>query len=334
MSPISTTRKLISLRSDVNGSVLSTELLLLVAVGVVGLIAGTTAVRDAVVSEMSDIGGFTQDLNQSFSVNGIQGHSGSSAGMDFVDAADFCDSAEDISGQADNCITFDVLPTNEDFVVSTDDLVANLDFDSGDASDSSPFGGSNNGSLEGDPEFVDGAVVFDGDDAINIRNSADINIGTHSQRTISLQFNADNVTTRQLLYEEGGTTRGLSIYIDNGLLYVGGWNVPDSESGWDPVFVSTSITAGTSNSVTLVLDGGTTVAPGALTGYANGRAFGTAAGSQLWSHGGGIGIGGTNGRTIFHDGRSSSNAYFSGSIDNFNIFNRALNAAEVQELTD
>jgi len=77
---------------------------------------------------------------------------------------------------------------------------------------------------------------------------------------------------------------------------------PVSESGWTPTFISTPIVAGTDYSVTLVLDGDSTVQPGALSGYLDGSLFGSADGSQLWSHGGGIGIGGTNGFTILHTG--------------------------------
>ena len=61
----------------------------------------------------------------------------------------------------------------------------------------------------------------------------------HAQRTISLWFRADDVSINsrnQVLYEEGGTTRGLNIYLKNGSLYVGGWN--SSESGWSGTFLS------------------------------------------------------------------------------------------------
>ena len=93
--------------NDDAGFVVSIELILIATIAVIGLIAGMTAVRDGVVSELSDVAGSVQDLNQSYSYNGVVGHSASTAGSDFQDALDFCDSAEDQSGQADNCITFD-----------------------------------------------------------------------------------------------------------------------------------------------------------------------------------------------------------------------------------
>ncbi|TWU06069.1 hypothetical protein [Stieleria varia] len=99
--------------NDEAGFVVSVELVLISTIAVIGLITGLTAVRDGVVSELSDTAGSVQDLNQSYSYNGVVGHSGSTAGSDFNDALDFCDSSDDQSGQADNCITFDGAPANE-----------------------------------------------------------------------------------------------------------------------------------------------------------------------------------------------------------------------------
>ena len=288
--------------------------------------------RDSVVSELSDVVGSVQDLNQSYSYVGTSGHSVTTPGSDFGDATDFCDSPGDAVGQADNCIVFDVPPSNEIFPPPTEDLVLLFDFDEN-TSDAS--GAGNNGVPVGDPTVGDdGTITFDGDDAINIPNTGDINLGIQEERTISLDFKADDVTTRQVLYEEGAGVRGLVIYIDDGFLYVGGWNIPDSESGWDPTYISVPITAGQWFNVTLTLDGTPTIAPGALTGFLNGSEFGSAAGSQLWSHGGGIGIGAINGTTIFHDGVQSSGANFTGMMDDFYIYNSVLSNQDISNIAN
>lgn len=99
--------------NDDAGFVVSVELVLIATIGVIGLITGLTAVRDGVVSELSDTAGSVQDLNQSYSYNGVVGHSGSTAGSDYNDALDWCDSVDDVSGQADNAITFTGAPVNE-----------------------------------------------------------------------------------------------------------------------------------------------------------------------------------------------------------------------------
>jgi hypothetical protein len=102
-----------NLWNDEAGFVVSVELVLISTIAVLGLMTGLTAVRDGVVSELSDTAGAVQDMNQSYSYNGVVGHSASTAGSDFNDALDFCDSTDDQSGQADNCITFDGTPANE-----------------------------------------------------------------------------------------------------------------------------------------------------------------------------------------------------------------------------
>ena len=106
----STTQKL---WNDDAGFIVSIELILIATIAIIGLITGMTAVRDAVVSEMSDVAGAVQDLNQCYSFNGVTGHSASTCGSDYIDATDHCDDNDDIAGQADNCITFDGVPANE-----------------------------------------------------------------------------------------------------------------------------------------------------------------------------------------------------------------------------
>ncbi len=325
-----------NLYRDTHGAVVSTELIFVALLALLGLIAGTVSVRDAVVAELADIAGMGQDLTQSFSYSGTVNHSASVAGSSVTDETDFCDSPEDIAGASDNCIVFDSLPLNEGETVSSFARVLSFTFEDGNANDTSTSGEDNSGTIVGDPVFDNGEVTFDGDDKINVASTPDINLGIHGTRTIVIDFTPDDVTSRQVIYEEGGGTRGLNIYLVDGELYFGGWNIPDGESGWDPAYLSTPVTAGTNYSVALVLDGGPTVEPGALTAYVNGVSIGSVAGSQLWQHGGGIGFGGINGRTIFHDiGAVTSDATdscFMGSIQNVDFYDRALTATEVSNL--
>jgi len=96
------------LRDDERGFIVSIELILIATIAILGLIVGLTAVRDAVVSELSDVAGAIQDLNQCYSFFGVVGHSGSTCGSDYVDM-----DAEDVAAAADNCITFDGEPADE-----------------------------------------------------------------------------------------------------------------------------------------------------------------------------------------------------------------------------
>lgn len=100
--------------SDDAGFVVSAELILVATVAVIGLLVGLAAVRDGVISELSDVAGAIQDVNQSYSIDGVIGHNANTAGFNFLDGTDECDSADDPAGSADNCITFDGVIVNED----------------------------------------------------------------------------------------------------------------------------------------------------------------------------------------------------------------------------
>jgi len=99
--------------NDEAGFVVSAELILVATVAVIGLLVGLAAVRDGVVSELSDVAGAIQDVNQSYSIDGVVGHNANTAGFNFIDGSDECDSDNDPADVADNCITFDGIVTNE-----------------------------------------------------------------------------------------------------------------------------------------------------------------------------------------------------------------------------
>jgi Flp pilus assembly pilin Flp len=99
--------------ADEQGFVVSAELVLVSTVAVIGLLVGLSAVRDGVVSELSDVAGAVQDANQSFSLDGVVGHNANTAGFDFEDNLDECDSTNQTSGASDNCVTFGGLIAEE-----------------------------------------------------------------------------------------------------------------------------------------------------------------------------------------------------------------------------
>jgi len=100
--------------NDEAGFVVSAELILVATVAVIGLLVGLAAVRDGVISELSDVAGAIQDVNQSYSIDGVVGHNANTAGFNFLDGTDECDSADDPANNADNCITFNGAIANED----------------------------------------------------------------------------------------------------------------------------------------------------------------------------------------------------------------------------
>ena len=180
------------------------------------------------------------------------------------------------------------------------------------------------------------ALSFDGsNEYVQISNSNDINTGSnnHIQKTIEAWFNIvdkDLTSRKQTIYEQGGTTRGLNIYIYGGSLYVGGWNEPSNESNWNPgTFLSTSsIENNTWYHVALTLSGGSSVTSNSFKGYLNGVEFGSGDGSKLWNHGGDVSIA-RNRDTKFHDGDYNSEKYFYGKIDEVRLWNTTRTQAQI-----
>jgi Flp pilus assembly pilin Flp len=91
---------------DEAGFILSAELVLIATVAVLAMIVGLSAARDGVNSELGDIGQAINSLNQSYTINGIQGHSAAVNASAWLDNTDFCDKAGPDTAAADeSCIT-------------------------------------------------------------------------------------------------------------------------------------------------------------------------------------------------------------------------------------
>ncbi len=187
--------------------------------------------------------------------------------------------------------------------------------------------------------------AFDGSDLIELNNADDINTGgPYDQKTIMVAFRTSaDVTTRQMIYEEGGGTRGLSIYIDNGSLYIGGWNNNDDDGGattpWPApgpptnftVFAQRPVTSNSNNFVFLQFDflAGSGVVDGDVRASVNGENLVEVVGAgRLFAHGDPIGIGGINGGTVVHDGNEGSVQNYDGNIGELVIQNFVYNPAQ------
>ncbi|EDX83055.1 PKD domain protein [Synechococcus sp. PCC 7335] len=223
-------------------------------------------------------------------------------------------------------------------------MVAYFDFNEGEGSsavDSSRSGTKHQGSLQDDSTWASGlegdGIALSGEGSVRIASSRSINIGIHQERTVSVWFKADeisNTSGKQVIYEEGGRTRGLNIYLDQDRLFVGGWNTPPNESGWSGTWLDTdNISEDTWHHVSLVLDGDNRLRPNSLKGYLDGEQFGVGAASQLWNHANGIGVGGVAENSLFHDGKRTGGG-LTGLIDEVSIFNKALNSSQIETLAD
>ena len=92
-----------TLWSDEAGFVVSSELVLIATLVVIGLVSGLSTVRDQVIGELADVADAFASVNHSYQFSGISSHSGSSAGSQFDDQEDFCDAAV-LAGNFPHCI--------------------------------------------------------------------------------------------------------------------------------------------------------------------------------------------------------------------------------------
>ncbi len=234
----------------------------------------------------------------------------------------------------------------------------------------------------GDPSA---AVLFEAEKQhwISIPNHADINnLGGNPgwpQKTIEFWFKARNlpnsdlahpdfdISQRQVIYEQGGATRGMNVYLEGiedgqnpakAMLWFNvlnraevswGGTAPYNEDvgvGIDQaaVAISTEIEKDTVYHVALVFeeDTGEGNFEGGITGYLNGEKFGETTGAnQLRNHTDGIGIGRRNNEVSFHDlivnastaaifNSSDHLFYYDGWLDEFALYNVALTAEQIK----
>ena len=233
---------------------------------------------------------------------------------------------------------------NAESEVSADMEVVYYSLDEGEGSVATDLrGGDNNGQLINEPVWTEadggifgGGLRMDGvDDRIDIPGSNEINLSDHSHRTIALWFKAEDPgrSGKQVLYEEGGGTRGLNIYLSSGELFVGGWN--GGGNSWEETYLSTELIDSVWHHVVLVLQAevSTDLQPNVFKGYLNGREFGSGSAATLDPHSGEIALGGNRDATRYHDGNANgSGDHFKGWLDEFHLWNRALTSSEVGQL--
>ena len=195
------------------------------------------------------------------------------------------------------------------------------------------------------------SAQFNGEDSfVLIPDHAEINItnGPWTKRSWSLWFNADDVSgdNRQVLFEEGGSTRGVNLYIQENQLYMGIWNRADDDSGvsspWisgeddtegGNIYLSTAIESGATYHAALIMDGDEDGMEGFLRGYLNGGLFQEKTGvGRLFNHGDDTAIGAVDTNTFWADenGQGSNETdFFAGRIDEVALFNTALGQGQI-----
>ena len=190
--------------------------------------------------------------------------------------------------------------------------------------------GEVHGTASGNYEWGDGTMIFDGETAgVKFPDSPLINIGGPFQnRTVVAIFkptDADNPDQKQVIFEEGGRTRGAAIYVFNGNVYVCAWN--RAEYNWNGEWPSAPVQNGQWHAAAFVIrDAVNAVEDGRFEMWADGAMVASLPGGQLFAHGDDTGVGHTNANVVFHDddGTGTNRDYYAGEIDEISVWNVAL----------
>ena len=91
--------------TEETGAILSSEVMLVSSILVIGVICGLGSLRDSVTTELADLAQALGNVNQSYSYSGTQGHHTFNGGGQFVDNTDFCDIADLTTFQTAKCVT-------------------------------------------------------------------------------------------------------------------------------------------------------------------------------------------------------------------------------------
>ena len=98
-------------------------------------------------------------------------------------------------------------------------------------------------------------MYFDGvDDIFIVPNTSNINSTTTNNRTYETYFKITSTTSRQVIMKEGGGTRAVMIYVENGYLVLGAYNRTDYSPNWQGTFYRKAISANTWYHLALLFD--------------------------------------------------------------------------------
>ena len=98
-------------------------------------------------------------------------------------------------------------------------------------------------------------MYFDGiDDNFTVPNTSNINSTTTNNRTYETYFKVVSTASRQIIMKEGGGTRAVIIYVENGYLVLGAYNRADYTPKWQGTFYRKAITANTWYHLALIFD--------------------------------------------------------------------------------
>ena len=157
---------------------------------------------------------------------------------------------------------------------------------------------------------------------------------SYSAKTVAVAFETGNdISGPQMIFEQGGATRGLGMFVDDGRLFIAVWNT--REENWGYKELAADIAPGTRYTATLVMDGALPD-DGTLTGFINGVQVGQTGGvGLLYQHGADVGIGWVKQDTMLHGAGFFGNGLeFAGTVRKVAEYNQALTGSTLDQLQD
>jgi hypothetical protein len=206
----------------------------------------------------------------------------------------------------------------------------------------------------------DGYYLDGIDDFIELADSDNINTSTISNRSIEGYFKVDDGTNRQVIYKEGGGSRGIIIYVENNYIVVGGYNrANDYTPRWHGTYFREPISDDTWYHVALVFDNVTTPVNNPIAAsdntklkwYLDGTLMDSRAGFEIRSHSGDVNLGRSDSNIRYpncgtwtsggsseycFDSNSQSNSSndFAGYVWGFRIWDDVRTATEIDDNKD
>ncbi|MFA8434798.1 MAG: beta strand repeat-containing protein [Marinifilaceae bacterium] len=170
--------------------------------------------------------------------------------------------------------------------------------------------------------------------ALSFNDSPDINniTSTLEKAFTFVITTGSNITSRQVIYEEGGGARGVNAYIVNSKLYLAGWNANNDGTGspWSFTYKQIPVLANTTYLITFNMNGQNSKA-GTIDFFSAGRLEHSIPNvGKLYAHGGDIGIGAMINDSYFEpttNSRTGNNYYFQGELAEFTYFKEHLTDA-------
>lgn len=191
---------------------------------------------------------------------------------------------------------------------------------------------------EGRPYFSDENVFFNGaGHALTTPSHLELDNSIMNEKSVTLAFRTDSdINSTQVIYEEGGEERGLSVYISGSKVYCAFWNTKnDGDGAQSFISVSGNIQNYKTYALSWIFDysnyTGRNGADGALSCHLNGTNLGqVATTSRIHPHTQGIGLGSKISGSHFHTGASSGDGNsFRGDFYELIINNQALSSAQI-----